>query len=132
MTDNRGSKESVNLQDIADDIEQSDGIALMLTGTSKQLGIRQTAIVIAALRKLAAPAGGESEEADAWMRTWPNEDKTFTRQNCGAECGVFNAYWRDLVSCGKRECEREASNQKRYEEEDAQERAAADHFDRYR
>lgn len=41
---------SAELQDIADDIEQSDGIALMLTGTSKQLGIRRTAMVIAALR----------------------------------------------------------------------------------
>lgn len=38
------------LQDIADEIEQSDGIALMLTGCSKQLGIRRTAMVVAALR----------------------------------------------------------------------------------
>jgi hypothetical protein len=38
------------LSDLADEIEQSDGIALMLTGGSVQLGIRRTAVVIAALR----------------------------------------------------------------------------------
>lgn len=38
------------LDDIADEIEQSDGIALMLTDGAVQLGIRRTAVVIAALR----------------------------------------------------------------------------------
>lgn len=38
------------LSALADEIEQSDGIALMLTGGSVQLGIRRTAVVIAALR----------------------------------------------------------------------------------
>lgn len=38
------------LNALADEIEQSDGIALMLTGGAVQLGIRRTAVVIAALR----------------------------------------------------------------------------------
>ncbi len=52
--------------------------------------------------------------------------------NCGEECGVFDNYYRDLVTCGKRDCQREAREQARYEDDMAQERAAADHYDRYR
>lgn len=53
--------------------------------------------------------------------------------NCGAECGVFeHFYHRDLVTCGKGECEREAREQARYDDDMARERAAEDGYDRYR
>ena len=52
--------------------------------------------------------------------------------NCGEECGVFRAVPGDLVTCGKRECEREAANEERQQESDAFEAAREDHFDRYR
>ena len=52
--------------------------------------------------------------------------------NCGEECGVFDNHWRDLVTCGKRECEREARYQYQCEEADARERAESDNYDRYR
>lgn len=38
------------LNALADEIERSNGIALMVTGGAWQLGIRRTAVVIAALR----------------------------------------------------------------------------------
>jgi hypothetical protein len=57
----------IELRDIADDIEQSDGIALMLTGTSKQLGIRRSAMVVAALRASLQPATPTAGEPDAWQ-----------------------------------------------------------------
>jgi hypothetical protein len=41
---------TAELDALAEEIEQSDGIALMLTGGAVQLGIRRTAIVVAALR----------------------------------------------------------------------------------
>lgn len=52
--------------------------------------------------------------------------------NCGEECGVFYNYYRDLVTCGKRECEREAREQARYEDDMARERAESDGYERYR
>jgi len=52
--------------------------------------------------------------------------------NCGDECGVFDNYHRDLVTCGKRECRREAREQARYEDDMARERAESDGYERYR
>lgn len=63
------AREALELEDLADEIEQSDGIALMLTGGAKQIGIRRTTLIISTLRSLAAlpqsqpvqPAGKEEE-----------------------------------------------------------------------
>jgi len=52
--------------------------------------------------------------------------------NCGAECGVFDNYYRDLVTCGQRECEREARYQYQCDEADARDRAEQDGYERYR
>ena len=54
---------------LADEIEQSDGISLMLTNCTIQIGIRRTAIVVAALR--AAPASNPQEAGLAnALRQW--------------------------------------------------------------
>ena len=52
--------------------------------------------------------------------------------NCGAECGVFDNYWRDLVTCGNRECDREATYVYQCQEADARESAREDNYGRYR
>ncbi len=52
--------------------------------------------------------------------------------NCGDECGVFDNYCRDIITCGKLECERVGREQARYEDDMAQERAADDYYGRYR
>lgn len=52
--------------------------------------------------------------------------------NCGESLGIYRAYPGELQTCGKMECEREARNQERAEDEEMRERAATDHFNRYR
>jgi ribosomal protein S27AE len=52
--------------------------------------------------------------------------------NCGAELGVFDAYHRDLQTCGEKECERAARDMERGEQEEAQYRAQEDNYERYR
>lgn len=52
--------------------------------------------------------------------------------NCGEECGVFDNHWRDLVTCGKRECEQEARYQYQCNDAEARERAEEDGYERYR
>lgn len=58
--------EKQELLDLADEIEQSDGIVLMLTGYTRQIGIRRTASVIAALRAAAPSHHPRREEPVAW------------------------------------------------------------------
>lgn len=60
------------LNALADEVEQSDGLSFLLTGCTRQLGIRRSALVVAALRQcaLAVPkperaAANEDVDADA-------------------------------------------------------------------
>ena len=52
--------------------------------------------------------------------------------NCGEFVGEFDNFWRDIVSCGSPECEREARDQERYEHDRMQEDAREDGYERYR
>ncbi len=100
MTDNAQTK--LELADLANEIEQSDGIALMLTGGAKQIGIRRTALIVAALRASAQHAGvGEGDGwafakllSDALLRVRPlGGSELFVRRN-----GQFYA---DPQYCGQ-------------------------------
>ena len=65
----------LELNDIADEIEQSDGIVLMLTGTTRQLGIRKSAMVVAALRATTAAAQPvRAPWRDSWEKLPRPED----------------------------------------------------------
>lgn len=82
------------LQDIADDIEQSDGIALMLTGTSKQLGIRRTAMVVAALRR-----PGVAQTPDLWRPIDENTPKDRAIMLCVEGYQPCSGRWWPVDSC---------------------------------
>ena len=51
--------------------------------------------------------------------------------NCGEEVGIFRAYSGDIIACGKPECLREERDAYRAREEEAQERAREDGYERY-
>lgn len=52
--------------------------------------------------------------------------------NCGADLGVYVKHFRDLDTCGEVTCERERRAAERAEDEEAQEAAREDQYDRYR
>ena len=52
--------------------------------------------------------------------------------NCGAELGVYVAYYGDLQTCGSVECGKAERKAYRAEDENAQYEAERDNFDRYR
>ena len=51
--------------------------------------------------------------------------------NCGEELGIYAAYYGDLQTCTKKECNDEARDQYRYEQMDRKERAREDNYERY-
>jgi hypothetical protein len=50
---------------------------------------------------------------------------------CGESLGRFNAYYADLQTCGSPDCDREARDMERGAQEEREERARADDFERY-
>lgn len=51
--------------------------------------------------------------------------------NCGEELGIYEAYYGDLQTCESRECNDAARDQERFEQQERQERAIEDNFERY-
>ena len=51
--------------------------------------------------------------------------------NCGEELGVFQSWPGDMPTCGKQECDREAREVYRGQQEEAEERAREDGYSRY-
>lgn len=52
--------------------------------------------------------------------------------NCGAELGVYVAYYGDLQTCGSAECGKAEREEYRARDEEARSRAERDDYDRYR
>ena len=61
----------------------------------------------------------------------PAEPKDQHCFNCGEYLGRYVANWRELQSCGKADCEREARYQESAAQEEGEARGRDDDFSRY-